>query len=100
MLACTSQPAGPMTHSTCSGNRLSYLRSSWSWVCADAGTFGGSVMNANIALSKFLQTLHLPSNAVNISGFYKYAPCLRHGSHTDARPWHPRDGSACLDLSS
>lgn len=29
------------------------------------------MMNANVALSKFLQTLYLPSNAVNISGFYK-----------------------------
>ena len=37
---------------------------------ASAGTFGGSIMNANIALVHFLSTLHTHDTvAVNITGF-------------------------------
>lgn len=40
--------------------------------CA-AGTFGGSVQNANVALATFVSQLHLANGSVAIPGFYEYA---------------------------
>ena len=38
-----------------------------------AGTFGGSVQNANHALAQFVANLHQQNGSVAIPGFYEYA---------------------------